>query len=397
MKKLLFVIPSLSAGGGEKSLVNLLSQINYQAINVDLFLFNKTGVFVNSIPREVNIIEPGDNYKTFGCSLKPSVLQFLKNNHYYLAYSRLMFTIKNRLIRNTSMAEQSSWKYQRNAFNTLETEYDLAIGFLEKSSIYFVVDKVKAKKKVGWIHTNYTNSGMNPRYDQAYFDRLNNLVTVSEECALSLEKCFPNLKNKIRVILNIVSPPIIEKLSEEIINENCSIDKKDIHIVTIARLSHEKGIDMAINACEILVNKGYNIIWSVLGEGNERGRLETLINRKNLDNSFKLLGIKGNPYPYLRKADIYVQPSRYEGKSIAIDEAKILRKPIVVSNYPSAKDQIKNGINGMIVEMNEDSLSKGIEELIKNENLKANFISNLSNEPLGTEEEIRKLYEIFSG
>ena len=142
-------------------------------------------------------------------------------------------------------------------------------------------------------------------------------------------------------------------------------------------------------------DKGYNIKWYVIGEGNEREKLEEIIKKKNLENHFKLLGLRENPYPYLKKADIYVQPSRYEGKSIAIDEAKILHKPIIVTNYETAKDQITNEINGLIVDMNEKGLSEGIERLIQNQDLKHSFINNLSNEQLGTENEINKLYEII--
>lgn len=394
-KNLLFVMPSLSAGGGEKSLVNLLSQIDYDLYNVDLFLFKRNGVFINSIPGEVNVLELKHNYKIFTQELRNSIKTFLQNGQIHLAYSRLMFTIKNRLIKNRAISEQYTWKYQSKSLNFIEKEYDVAVGFLEKASIYFVVDKVKSKKKIGWIHTNYSNSGMDHKFDYSYFEQLDYVVTVSEECAKSLKETFLHLKNKVRVIYNIVSPRIIYGLADTKILDDCIYDKNYTNIITVARLSHEKGIDLAIKTCELLVNKGYKIRWYVLGDGNERETLESLIEKNNLKDNFKLLGIKENPYPYIRNADIYVQPSRYEGKSIAIDEAKILHKPVVVTNFETAKDQINNGINGIIVDMNEEEISTGIEILIKNKDFKNQLIHNLSKEELGTEEEINKLYEIF--
>lgn len=394
-KNLLFVMPSLSAGGGEKSLVNLLSQINYEVYNVDLFLFSEKGVFFNLLPSEVKVLAPKKNHIIFTNTFKASVANFLKNGQYNLAYSRLIFTIKNRMIKNPAISEQYTWKYQSKSFDILEKEYDVAIGYLEKSSIYYVVDKVKSKKKIGWIHTNYSSSGMDLKYDYPYFKQLDKIVTVSEECANALKDSFPHLNNKIKVIYNIVSPKIINNLSNEEIQDTHLYDKNYTNIVTVARLSEEKGIDHAIKSCKLLVNKGYKVKWNVLGDGNEREKLESLISSHDLNNHFNLLGIRENPYPYIKKADIYVQPSRYEGKSIAIDEAKILGKPIVVTNFKTAKDQIDNGVNGLIVGMSEEEISLGIETLLQDEDFKNNLVINLSQERLGTEEEINKVYEIF--
>jgi glycosyltransferase involved in cell wall biosynthesis len=394
-KNLLFVMPSLAAGGGEKSLVNLLSQLNYDEYNVDLFLFSKNGVFLNLLPSEVNVLKSNENHIIFKDTLKNSVTNFMKNGHFNLAYSRLMFTIKNKVIKNSAVSEQYTWKYQSQSIDMLEKEYDVAIGYLEKSSIYFVVDKVKSKRKIGWIHTNYSNSGMDNRFDNPYFNQLDHVVTVSQECANALKDNFPQLKNKVKIIYNIVSPKVIYNLSNKEIKDNHLYDRDSTNIVTVARLSDEKGIDHAIKSCKLLVNKGYKVKWNVLGDGNEREKLESLISSHGLNNHFNLLGIRENPYPYIKKADIYVQPSRYEGKSIAIDEAKILGKPIVVTNFKTAKDQIDNGVNGLIVGMSEEEISLGIETLLQDEDFKNNLVINLSQERLGTEEEINKVYEIF--
>ena len=394
-KSILFVIPSLHAGGGEKSLVNLLNQIDYEKYNVDLFLFDKSGVFINSLPKQVKILDLPDTYKIFTQGLGISIKTFISQFKFYLAYCRVMFTIKNRIIKNKSKAEQYTWKYLSKSITILDKEYDVSIGYLEKSSIYFIVDKIKSKKKIGWIHTNYESSGMDEKFDRVYFKKLDNLVTVSEECSNSLKVKFPDLKEKISIIYNIVSPKLINELSNRDINKDFIIQDGYINIITVARLSYEKGIGIAINACKILIDEGYKIRWYVLGDGLEKAKLEELILKNKLQDNFKLLGIKENPYPYIKQADIYVQPSRYEGKSIAIDEAKILHKPIVVTNYETAKDQINNNENGFIVEMNEKGLYKGIISIINDVNLQNKLSNNLCNEKLGTESEIYKLYDIF--
>ncbi|MBS2969650.1 glycosyltransferase [Metabacillus sp. KIGAM252] len=393
-KKLLFVIPSLEAGGGEKSLVNLLSQIDYSQYQVDLLLFKESGIFLPSIPAHVKIIGLQESYQLFILTLFSSVRKFVMKKQFQLAYARIAYSASNRLLKNKAYSEQVSWKFISKSLNFLDKEYDAAIGYLEKSSIYFIVDKVKANKKIGWIHTNYSSSGLNKDYDNPFFEKLDHIITVSEECAVSLKETFSTCREKIKVIQNIVSPAAILKLADQ---RTASTEKSNeqIKIVTVGRLSHEKGIDLAIQACMRLIERGYKVKWEVLGEGPEREKLEKLIELSNLEKNFFLLGVKDNPYPYIKEADIYVQPSRYEGKSIAIDEAKILGKPIVVTNFDTAKDQISTGINGLIVEKSVEGICNGIERLTENKELLAYITRNLSAERLGTEEEIKKLYKLI--
>lgn len=396
-KNLLFVIPSLSPGGGEKSLVNLLNHIDYNLYNVDLYLFKKTGIFINSVPKEVKILNSSDKFSAFSKGLFYSLFYLLKNKEFELIFHRLLFSINYRRIKNKNVAEQYTWKQLSKFIDVIEQEYDVAIGYLEKSSLYYTIDKVKAHMKVGWVHTNYTNSGMKSNLDESYFNKLNSIITVSEECASSLTKEFPESKNKIRLVYNIVSPSFINFLSKECIQDLNNFKNDYINIVTVSRLSYEKGIDLALKSCAILIRKGYKIKWFIVGEGPERKLLEKLIKKFDIEEYFYLLGIKENPYPYLKKADIYVQPSRYEGKSIAIDEAKILHKPIIVTNFETAKDQINDKVNGVIVPMDERGIAEGIISLIKNEVFMKQLTSNLKEETHGNEKEVNKFYEIIRG
>ncbi|TYS60078.1 glycosyltransferase [Sutcliffiella horikoshii] len=394
-KKILFVLPSLDAGGGQKSLVNLLTQIDSQNFQVDLYLIKSEGLFFNSLPKDVRVIEPTGSYLTFSKGFFPSIFSFIKTKDLKMIYFRIMLAIQNRLYRNKNKAEQRGWKYLNHFFEPLPQRYDVAIGYLEKSSIYFTVDKVNAEIKIGWIHTNYSDSGMDSEVDFRYFNKLNHIVTVSEECAHSLRKEFPPYKEKIFTIENIVSKKMILSLAKQ--NSDLKIfDNQNINILTIARLSHEKGIDLAIKSCSELVKKMSNIKWFIIGEGPEKEKLKKLIKKLNLEKNFLLLGLKENPYPYLNKADIYVQPSRYEGKSLAIDEAKILHRPIVITNFETAKDQIKNNENGLVVAMNENGLTEGIMSIITNKNLKIKLESGLSKEKHSNEEEVEKLYSLIN-
>lgn len=390
-KDVLFVINNLNCGGAEKSLISLLNTMDYSRYNVDLFLFKHEGLFLNKIPKQVNVLEEPPEYQLFDMPIKAAIMKCLRQGRLDIALSRVCAGYIFKSEKNKARCEQRVWRYLSKSLQNISEKYDVAIGYLEKNPVYFCIDKVNANKKIGFIHTDYDKLGMDPNIDRGYFRSLDHIVTVSEECANVLKQRFSIYNDKIGVIHNIVSPSTINKMSQEKID----LERKGVKLVSVGRLSHEKGFDLAIEACKNLVGDGYEIKWYIIGEGEGRGKLEKMIEENHLQDHFLLLGLKENPYPYIREADIYVQPSRFEGKSIAIDEAKILHKPIVVTNFSTAKDQIKNEENGLIIDMDAHSLSEGIKKLIHNEELRNKLIKNLSDEELGTESEIKKLYTLF--
>lgn len=392
-KNVLFIIPSLGAGGGEKSLINLLSQFDYNKYNVDLFLLNHNGLFMNLIPKEVNILMLKENIRIFNEGIVSSISKFLLKGNLRLAYSRLMFCIINR-INPVGKGEQYSWKYLRQAIGILDNNYNVAIGYLEKTSNYICCDCVQADKKIGWIHNDYRKLELDKVFDEKYFNQLDNLITVSEHCQEVLKEEFPRENEKIKLIHNIISKNTIEKLAQEPL-KNIEMSNGNINILSIGRLHEQKGFDMAIEACKLLVTKGLKICWYVIGEGQERESLERLIKKNNLQNHFHLLGVQSNPYKFLKKCDIYVQPSRYEGKSVAIEEAKQLCKPIIVTNFSTVTDQIEDNVTGIVINMNFKSIAEGIEKVSCNKELQYNLCNNLKMLNRVNEEEIYKLYQII--
>ena len=266
----------------------------------------------------------------------------------------------------------------------------------EKTSTYFCVEKVQSARKIGWVHIDYDELGMDPDFDRDYFERLDHIVTVSEECATILKKRFPDQRDKVNVIQNIVSPTVIRHMADEQESDVFNREKDELIILTVGRLHPQKGYELAIEACRILTGQGYNVRWHVIGEGEERKRLSELIRSQGLEKNFKLLGLRGNPYPYIKQADLYVQTSRFEGKSIAIDEAKILKKPIVITRFSTAADQIRDGIDGMIVDMESGAIAAGIERLILDRGLREQMSGQLARTRLGTEDEIHRLYSLIT-
>lgn len=217
-KDILFVIPSLGVGGAEKALVNLLNIMDYDKYNVDLFVFNHNGVFMKFVPEQVNLLSLPQDYLDFSMSLRKSIKTLLKKRKLNILKDRIFFTKENYLKRKEKHIDQYNWRYMKDSFGILDKEYDVSIGYLEKSSIYFCIDNVKSKKKIGFIHNDYDKLGLNASIDNNYFKYLDSIVTVSKECLDVLKNRFPNESSKMSFMYNIVSPKVINNMSKEKLN-----------------------------------------------------------------------------------------------------------------------------------------------------------------------------------
>lgn len=393
-KKLLFVIPTLDLGGAEKSLVNLLHSIDYTKYDVDLFLFIKRGVFLKSVPKEVHIIENSNKYNLFAKSVFVAIPLFMLSGKFFYAYHRFLFAIKNRYVRNVSMNEQYTWKHAQKFLPNLTEKYDVAIGYLEKSTYYFVIDNTVAKKKIGWIHTDLEALKLDFSFEENYFNKLDYIITVSDGLKERLTKKLTSVKEKTFSIENINSVKSIRFFSEE--KPSVILNKDFFTLIFVGRLVKEKGLFMAIDAVKILLQKNCKVKLYLVGKGNQEKELKKYVLQNNLQDNIKFLGLQSNPYSLIKQADVFLMTSFYEGKSIALEEAKILLKPILITNFTSAKDQIKDTITGLIADMNPESIAEKLLSLYKDESLRQKLIANLEREQLGNENEIQKLYKLIN-
>lgn len=392
-KKLLFVIDSLIIAGAEKSLINLLSAFDYSKYQIDLMLLSHTGGFFTQLPQNIKVLKNNEDWNIFCSPLFKSVKCFLTRGEISLAYNRIMFAIKARLAGNKQKRIQRLWKYMSPSLTENRKKYDAAIAYMEKFPVYTVVEKVNAAIKIGWIHIDYKSYGLDKKFDYPYLSKLDHIVTVSEQCSIVLKDVFPTLNDKILVIENIIYPELINKMAEE----TCELSnmKKKV-IITIGRLTYQKGIDMAIEAAKMLIDSGYDFNWYVLGEGEEYHKLKSMIVRYGLENNFFLLGIRSNPYPYIRNCDIYVQPSRFEGKSIAIEEVKMICCPIVVTRYPTVNNQLIDNFNCVMTDINPEGIYTGIKQLIDNPEKREKIQDNLKQQNTKNISEIDKIYDLIS-
>lgn len=392
-KKLLFVMESLGIGGAEKSLVTLLSQLDYLKYDVDLFLFNPKGEFLNLLPKQVNLLEVPEDFKSFILNPNESLQSLIKRKRLKLIIYKIIEVVNISFNRFILKREYIGWNLIKKSIECFDKEYDIAIGFLEKKSIYFTVDKINAKKKVGWIHTDYKNIEFNYNRDSYYLSKLNEVVAVSKPCKDSLIEVFPNIKDKVRIISNMISEKLINKMAIERIDD-FNFNENEILICTVGRLIEAKGYDVAIECCEQILKKGLKFKWVVVGDGSEREGLEKIINKKNINDTFKLIGSRSNPYPYIKQCDIYVQPSKWEGFGITVAEAKVLNKPIVVSNIPEFVEQIENNKTGLIYSDINDMVDK-IEMLILNKEVRKELSNNLKCINMDKDIELEKLEKLF--
>ncbi|MFV0363056.1 MAG: glycosyltransferase [Suipraeoptans sp.] len=325
-KKLLIAMPELGGGGAEKSLVNLLNEMDEKRYEIDLLLFKKRGSF----------------------------------KHLYLYLLKIIGTACSNIVTGkTRYRKPLRWKYfYRFGIGKLEKEYDIAVAFLSGEIMYFVSEKVDADIKHAWIHNDYVAAGHPEKYDYKHLRCMDKIITISDKCLSILQTKFPEFIDKCIMLPNIVSPTHIRNLANEYIPKE--YNRQTSTILSIGRLSRQKGYDLAIQAAAVLIEQKIDFCWYVIGEGELESELKHQIKQAHLEENFKLLGIRENPYPYIKHCDILVQSSRYEGKSLVLDEAKILAAPIISTKYPTVGDQITDGVEGLIAEMNYISIADKI-------------------------------------
>ena len=390
-KKVLFIMESLRIGGAEKSLLTILNLIDYRKYDVDLFLFRHGGEFFPLLPQEVNLLDESPAYRIFSDNRKLSPLNFLLKLDFPHFYHSLAWLVKALISRLKKEQLYIGWSNVKHFFPNLDQEYDTSIAFLERKTIYFNVDKVQAQTKIGFIHNDYHVYPYNDKLDRHYFKPYHKIATVSEHCKEVLIELFPEYADKFLVIKNMVSKPVIEELAREKIT-NYTLKKDCINLVSVGRLVRQKGFDYAIEICRKLTEDNIAINWYVIGEGEERKNLEELIKKYQLENKFFLVGSDTNPYKWMNEADIYVQPSRFEGFGITVAEAKVLNKAIIASQIPEFEELLAND-KGLLA-TNIDDFVTNIKKLIKDENFKNKLINNLKKEETSLEE-LNKLYEIM--
>jgi glycosyltransferase involved in cell wall biosynthesis len=396
-KDILITVYNMEIGGIERSLINMLESFDYSKFNIDLMIFHHTGEFMNLIPKQVNVLPESKNYSIIRKSFK----QCLIEGHYLAVVTRALSKIQANILATLRRLEegagyiemQLSTGYLSYFMPKIEKDYDIAISYAWPHNI--TAKNVNAPTKIAWIHTDYSKLEVDVKIDLDVWEKYNFIASISEACTQAFLTKYPSLKEKIILVENINSPDFIKKMA--IKDKPNEFDVNYFNIVSVGRLSYVKGFDNAVNALKILHDKGFtNIKWYVVGYGGFEIELRKLIKQLNMEEHFILLGKRMNPYAYIKACNLYVQPSRYEGKAVTVTEAKILGKPILITKYPTASCQVIEGKEGMICDQGVNGLVNGIQELYTNEELRQYLIKNNNNHNHDNSYLLNNLYEVIN-
>ncbi|MFD0829834.1 glycosyltransferase [Neobacillus sp. M.A.Huq-85] len=392
-KKIIFMVINMNVGGTEKALLNMINEIPKESYDITILMLEKYGGFLNSIPDHVHV-EYLNNYKSMKEKLnsppQQTSLNLFKSGQIIKAFNILFLHILSRILGDRSVF----FRYLLKDYKQIKTEFDIAVAYAGPMDLisYFVINKIKAKRKIQWIHFDITKIGFNKIFASNIYKKFDKVFVVSNQGKEKLTTMLPNLKEKVDTFFNIISPKSIELMANQGIG--FEDDFSGFRILTVGRLTKEKGQDLTIPVLAKLKKDGYNVRWYCLGDGNARIEYQELINKHQINADYVLLGSKTNPYPFIKECDLYVQPSRHEGYCITLAEAKYFRKPIISTNFTGASEQINDHQTGLIVNFDEEQLYFSIKKLLDDQSLKHQLQTNLQSQDYGSKTEINKLLKM---
>ncbi len=393
----------MEIGGAEISLIGMLQAIDYSRYDVDLFLHAHRGELMQFIPKEVNVLP---EILAYACIESP-ITTTLKHGQLGIAWGR--WKAKRRMRKyqpqNPSNSQCAIYQYVAQEVErflpSLEQygEYDLAISFLQPHN--YVLSKVRAKKKVCWIHTDYTKVEFDVNAELPVWGGYDNIVSISQDVTKTFLQLFPSLDYKMIEVENILSCDFVRRRADE---KDVSVEmpKREtiVNVLSVGRFTDAKNYDNVPDICRrvnsslFTLHSSLSVRWYIIGFGNE-SLIRQRIKETGMEEHVIILGKRSNPYPYMKACDIYAQPSRYEGKSVTVREAQMLCKPVAVTDYPTAKSQIQNGVDGVIVPMDNEGCAKGIAEFIRNKELQSHIVDYLRLHDYGNASEVKKIEKLF--
>lgn len=389
----------LEIGGAETALIGLLNALDPKRVDVDLFLHDHRGEMMQFVPEWVNVLPPIKEYTM----LERPIKELVNRGHWLIAAARLWakYVSKKAYKKSHSCLPNASVFHYMAKYTTSllprinpNVTYDLAISFLTPHQI--TLQKINARKRIAWIHTDYTKIWVDANDELPVWSKYDYIASISPDVTKTFLQTFPSLANtnKIVEIENILSPAFVRRRAD-IEDVEGELNKYGgVKLLSIGRFSEAKNYDNVPDICRRMVKEGVDVKWFIIGFGGDEQLIRRKIEEAGMQEHVIILGKRSNPYPYIKACDIYVQPSRYEGKSVTVREAQMLCKPVVVTNYPTASSQIKNGVDGVIVPMDNEGCARGLAQVITDKALQGRLVDYLKTHDYGNEREVDKVYRI---
>jgi len=414
----------LELGGAEMALIGLLHALEPKRVEVDLFIYDHRGPLMRYIPEWVNLLPEIGAYSV----IEQPIGGAIRRGHLGVVLGRAWAKYKCRRYRKIHPAAGDDGAIMQYVGDYVtpwlpkinpEVEYDLCISFLTPHNIGR--DKVRAKKRLAWIHTDYSTVSVNAERELPVWGAYDKIASISPEVTKSFLTQFPSLAPKIVQIENILSEEFVRLRAEEFDAASELANYEEITVLSIGRYVHQKNFDNLPYICAELIRllsigrfcvaKNYDNVpditsrmltrgisslkWYIIGFGGDEALIRRRIAEAGMQEHVILLGKKENPYPYIKACDIYVQPSRYEGKSVTVREAQMLCKPVAVTAYPTAASQIQDGVDGVIVPLDNDGCARGLADFIRDTDLQDKIIANLRQGDYANASEVDKIYDLL--
>lgn len=393
-KKILFIIGILDTGGVSKSMLSLLNVIDKEKYEVSLLMMNTSGAFSDQIPIGIRVLSDSRlTALTSGFSGIKDLISFRKGIGFHpllaiLSLIRFILSFIDKSLAGVFLAHISP--------TITDQSFDLIVDYNGQQDLYYMVDKLKGKQKITFFHSDYRKWRYYEKADRKYFGKVDGVYTISEECVSALKEVFPEYTDKFHLMENISSPSLINKLADELIEPALTKQQHDFIIASLGYVSIGKGSELAVQVAKKLKEVGISFEWWFIGGVTNDWDYQGFVKKNGLEDNVKFLGVKANPYPYLKRSDLYVHLSKFEGKSIALDEVKVLCKPVVVTNFSTVHDQFEDRVNASICEMTVEDATDKVTELIHNTNLRQSYIDYLKQHIVDNSNEIEKLYSLLS-
>lgn len=385
-KSILVVLPSsLELGGIERSLLGLLGEIDYTRYDVDLFLYGHHGALFPLIPKEVNLLS---EYRELAY-MRESFGDKLRHGAFLSAALRLYEAV---LAPFTTVDHDKTWRHLLKTVKSNPKEYDLALGFFMPFDYLF--DKVKAKYRVGWVHTDYQSEGVPREKLLDDYRRLDAVAAVSEATADAFRAYLPEYADKTFVVENILSEASTAQLSKE---EAVGLERREggYTVLSVGRFCYAKNFDTVPTVVRLLKERGIALTWYLIGFGTDEPLIRRRIEENGVENEVVILGKKDNPYPYIAACDLYCQPSRFEGKCVAVREAQLLGRPVAVTDYPTAKSQVRDGFDGVILPQEPEAMAEALAALLLDEEKRRTLAENCRRGDYTNKEAVKMLLSRF--
>lgn len=387
----------MEIGGAERSLIGLLEALESKNVQVSVFLYRREGEFIKDLPRYVHLLPEIPAYRAY----TEPISSFVKHGKLHFAAARLLAKLAVFLYGTFRRKPTGTWTYMQyiSAFlqpllSNIPGEYDLAVQYLGVADT--LVHKVTAKRKAAWNHTDYATQYPNVKLDRRVYAHVDYIVSVSESCTETFRRMYPTFSQKAVTVENCLARELIERKSL-LPAAGMYREAGETVLLSVGRFCEAKNFEAIPKICTALLKRGLSVKWYILGYGDREAQIREAIQSAHMEDFVVLLGKKENPYPYMRMCDIYVQPSVYEGKCVAVREAQLLGKPVIITDFPTARSQLRDGIDGVIAPLDTDGFADALAALIEDKEKQKALKAACRSTDLTLQKEAEKVLKFAEG